>query len=98
LKIRGKVSEIAEEVGFVTEEIKLEDLIAQLRTKIGELSELVGAIQDALSRKVELEEKPATPAQLSYIETLGYKPKRQLTKREASLIIDVCKELKKAKK
>jgi len=86
----------------VTREMRIEDLTNQLRVKIEEFKQLLDAI-DEVSANLKREEhkpedKPATPPQLNYLQILGYKPKRELTMKEASLIISALTEARKVQK
>jgi len=86
----------------MTREMRIEDLTNQLRVKVQEFRQLLDAI-DEVYRRLEREEhkpenRPATPPQLNYLQILGYKPKRELTMKEASLLISALTEVRKEQK
>jgi len=83
-------------------EIRIEELIDQIRIQLRGIEERLDSIKELAKRaeqeRATKEEKSATDAQLAYLKVLGYTPHRELSVREASLLISALQEVRKGQK
>jgi len=86
----------------MTKEMRIEELIDQIRIQLRGIEERLDSIKDLVKRTeqggVIKGERPATESQLAYLKLLGYTPHKELSVREASLLISALQEVRKGQK